>query len=92
MTPRHLPESEVIAQFQAALATRDIVSPRNLVTDGKLHRCDAAGRGRKNDAVYLLHLNGLPAGGFENHRDGLGWGPFARVCPAQPSIAFTFDS
>ena len=44
-----------------------------ILADGKLHRCDAEGKSGKNDAAYLLHLNGIPAGGFENHRDGLGW-------------------
>ena len=31
------------------------------------------GKNGKGDAAYLLHLDGVPAGGFENHRDGLGW-------------------
>lgn len=65
--------ADPLTAFTAALAARDIIVPRNLITDGRLHRCDAAGRHGKNDAAYLLHLDDFPAGGFENHRDGLGW-------------------
>lgn len=62
-----------IQQFRDAMARRGIVPPANLLTDGALHRCDAEGRGGKGDAAYLLHMDGTPAGGFENWRDGLGW-------------------
>ena len=34
-------------QFRAVLARRDIVTPASLIADGKLHRCDAVGRGGK---------------------------------------------
>ena len=34
-------------------------------------RC--AGKNGKGDAAYLLHLDGIPAGGLENWRDGKGW-------------------
>lgn len=60
-------------QFRVALAGRGILPPADIRADGKLHRCDAEGKGGKGDAAYLLHLDGIPAGGFENHRDGLGW-------------------
>ena len=60
-------------QFRAALAHRDIVTPAQLIADGKLHRCDAVGRGGKGDAAYVLHLDGVSAGGFQNWRDGIGW-------------------
>ena len=60
-------------QFRAALAHRDIVPPDELIADGKLHRCDAVGRGGKGDAAYVLHLDGVSAGGFQNWRDGIGW-------------------
>jgi uncharacterized protein (DUF927 family)/phage/plasmid primase-like uncharacterized protein len=54
---------------------RELIPPENLVADGKIHRCDAVADGNhgKSDGSYLLHLNGIPAGGFENHRDGIGW-------------------
>ena len=65
-------ESDAVEQFRRALESRDIAPPHDLAGDGKLHRCDAKGRGGKPDTAYLLHLDGLPAGGFENHRDGHG--------------------
>jgi uncharacterized protein (DUF927 family)/phage/plasmid primase-like uncharacterized protein len=65
---------EPLDQFRAALARRGI-APKGgeVVADGRIHRCDADGRGGKGDAAYLLHLDGIPAGGFENWRDGFGW-------------------
>lgn len=65
--------SEVLARFRAALVARDIVPPDPIIADGRLHRCNAAGARGRGDAAYLLHLDGLPAGGMENWRDGLGW-------------------
>jgi putative DNA primase/helicase len=65
--------AEVIDRFRAALAARGIVPPENIIADGSLHRCDAAGKNGMGDAAYLLHLDGLPAGGLENWRDGKGW-------------------
>lgn len=62
-----------IDQFRAALSARGILAPLEILADGVLHRCDTEGKGGKKDAAYLLHLDGIPAGGFENHRDGLGW-------------------
>jgi putative DNA primase/helicase len=55
-----------------AMAARGL-EVRQIVGDGKLRRCDAIGRGGKGDGAYVLHLDGLPAGGFQNWRDGLGW-------------------
>ena len=60
-------------QFRAALVGRGIVPPANIIADGRIHRCDAEGKNGKGDAAYLLHLDGIPAGGFQNHRDGKGW-------------------
>ena len=65
--------AEVIDRFRAALAARDIVPPERIIADGSIHRCDAAGKNGKGDAAYLLHLDGIPAGGLENWRDGKGW-------------------
>jgi phage/plasmid primase-like uncharacterized protein len=64
-----------IAAFEDALRGRGIVPPRRLMSlaDGKLRRCDAAGRNGQGDAAFVLHLDDFPAGGFENHRDGRGW-------------------
>ena len=68
-----LTTGEVIDQFRAALAARDIVPPENIIADGCIHRCDVTGKNGKGDAAYLLHLDGIPAGGLENWRDGKGW-------------------
>lgn len=62
-----------IQQFRDALIGRGIIPPADLVADGMIHRCDAEGKGGRGDASYKLHLDGIPAGGFENWRDGLGW-------------------
>jgi len=63
-----------VNQFRAALAGRGIMPKGGeIVADGRIHRCDAEGHGGKGDAAYLLHLDGIPAGGFENWRDGFGW-------------------
>lgn len=68
-----IPASEVFDRFRAALIARDIVPPDPIIADGQLHRCNAAGPRGRGDAAYLLHLDGVPAGGMENWRDGLGW-------------------
>jgi putative DNA primase/helicase len=66
-------EGAVVEQFLAALVERNIVPPDPIVADGRLHRCHAVGPRGRGDAAYLLHLDSVPAGGFENWRDGLGW-------------------
>jgi putative DNA primase/helicase len=62
-----------VQQFREALSRRGIAVRGEVIADGLIHRCDAAGKNGKGDAAYLLHLNGIPAGGFQNWRDGLGW-------------------
>jgi len=66
-------DADVIEHFRAALIGRGIIPPQQIIADGNLHRCDCEGKHGKKDAAYVLHLDGLPAGGFENHRDGIGW-------------------
>lgn len=65
--------SDVFQQFRAALVARGIVPPTTIVADGQLHRCDVEGPGGRGDATYLLHNDGIPAGGFQNWRDGQAW-------------------
>ncbi len=65
--------AEVIDQFRAALAERGIVAPDCIIADGGIHCCDTAGKNGRGDAAYLLHMDGIPAGGLENWRDGKGW-------------------
>ena len=55
--------NQALAQFRAALIARDIVPPDPIVADGRLHRCNAVGRRGRGDVAYLLHLDGIPAGG-----------------------------
>ncbi|WP_374481329.1 DUF927 domain-containing protein [Zoogloea sp.] len=65
---------EVIAQFRTAVAARGLLLPDRIDADGKLHRCELSGGPKgKKDGAYLLHLDGIPAGGFQNFKDGLEW-------------------
>lgn len=60
-------------EFRNALAIRGIV-PDVIAADGMLHRCRVeGGKAGRLDAAYVLHLDGLAAGGYINWRDGLGW-------------------
>jgi len=66
--------SIIIAQFRAAAEARGLLLPDRIEADGKLHRCPLwEGAKGKKDGAYLLHLDGVPAGGFQNFRDGLEW-------------------
>ena len=62
-----------ISDFQAAMRSRGLIPPADFHSDGKLHRCAVEGKNGKGAGAYLLHLDGRPAGGFQNHKDGLGW-------------------
>ncbi|SMB28629.1 conserved protein of unknown function [Sterolibacterium denitrificans] len=67
----------IIDQFAAVLAARGIV-PGHIEADAALHRCKVeGGKSGRLDGAYVLHLDGLPAGGFINWRDGLGWQTWA---------------
>ncbi len=61
-------------RFRDAAAARGLILPDPLEADGKIHRCRVeGGKGGRQDGSYLLHLDGTPAGGFQNFRDGFGW-------------------
>lgn len=64
---------DAITQFRIAMGARQIIPPVEIIADGKIHRCDAEGKNGRDDAAYLLRLDGIPAGGLQNHRDGRGW-------------------
>lgn len=66
--------TSILAQFRQAAEARGLQLPDHLDADGKLHRCELRDgpKGRK-DGAYLLHLDGVPAGGFQNFKDGLDW-------------------
>ena len=65
--------TDPIEQFREALVRRGIIVPDEIIADGRIHRCNADGKNGSGDAAYLLHLDGVPAGGFQNWRDGQGW-------------------
>jgi putative DNA primase/helicase len=74
MTLRGYGSSPVIQQFETALGRRGLVLRRPLVADGRIHRCDVKGKHGRRDGSYLLHFDGaVPAGGFQNWQDGVGW-------------------
>lgn len=64
---------EIESAFRDAATTRGLVLPNRLVADGTLRRCGTTEKPHQLDGAYLLHLDGIAAGGFENHRDGLDW-------------------
>jgi len=69
----HFDYEVVLEQFRAALRVRGIVPPAEIIANGKIQRCDAEGRKNQRGAAYKLHMDGMPAGGFENWHDGRGW-------------------
>lgn len=65
--------TDALDQFAAALAARGLL-PDRIEAGGNLHRCKVeGGKSGRQDGAYVFHLDGLPAGGFINWRDGLGW-------------------
>ena len=68
-----LTDDQAISQFREALKTRGLIPPESMVM-GSIQRCATSGKRDSNrDGAYLLHLGKFPAGGFQNHSDGLGW-------------------
>jgi len=60
-------------QFRGAMVARGLAAPGEIIADGKIHRCKIEGRTTGEDGAYLIHLDRIPAGGIQNHADGLGW-------------------
>jgi len=61
-------------QFDAALRARNLVPPKDVIADGRFHRCDARSRNGKGDGSYVAFADGtIPAGGICNWQDGLGF-------------------
>src|SRR5690349_13659884 len=71
----HQPSAaDIERDFRAAMMQRGLLPPAELVADGRIHRCAVQGKGASDDTgSYLLHLDGLPAGGFQNWSDSLEW-------------------
>src|SRR5580700_8051125 len=70
---REVNPDEALAAFRQAMQARGLVPPPEIIAGGDIHRCDTTGKNGDGDGAYLYHDDGLPAGGFENHQDGLGW-------------------
>jgi phage/plasmid primase-like uncharacterized protein len=64
---------DIESAFRDSATMRGLVLPNRLVADGALHRCGTIKKPSVMDGAYLLHLDGIAAGGFENHADGAGW-------------------
>jgi len=64
---------DALQQFESTLTARGIV-PGGVIADGALHRCPTEGKPHSDNGAYLLHLDGaIPAGGYQNWGDNLGW-------------------
>jgi phage/plasmid primase-like uncharacterized protein len=63
----------VVEAFRAAARARGLILPDTIQADGDFHRCDVEGKNGKGDGAYRLHLDSIPAGGFQNWQDGRGW-------------------
>lgn len=68
----HTDRGAVLALFREAMARRGL-KVDEIIADGKLHQCDTDGPHGKGDGAYILSMDGFPAGGFQNWRDGEGW-------------------
>ena len=60
-------------QFRDAADKRGLKLPLKLESDGKLHRCGTDDDEHGSNGAYILHLDGVPAGGFQNWKDGEPW-------------------
>ncbi len=62
---------DAAAEFEAAMRTAGLkVPPDGVKADGEIHRCDVEGEGGEDEGSYQLDLEGIPAGSFQNNRDG----------------------
>jgi phage/plasmid primase-like uncharacterized protein len=64
---------DALVEFRQAAAQRGVSLPPEIIIDGDIHRCDTTGKNGDGDAAYLFHADGLPAGGFQNWQDAIGW-------------------
>lgn len=62
-----------------------LILPREIIADGRLHRCKVAGgKPGNSDGAYILFGGDFPAGGFQNWRDGRGWQNWHANRPQSP--------
>jgi phage/plasmid primase-like uncharacterized protein len=75
-------------QFDAALRARNLVPPKDVVADGRFHRCDARSKNGKRDGSYIVFGDGIiPAGSIQNFQDGLGPEPWRYQPRGRPRTA-----
>ena len=66
--------ADVLADFRRDAGECGLLLPDDLQADGELHRCPVSdGKHGARDGAYLLHLDGVPAGGFQNWANGQRW-------------------
>ncbi|MEE2731731.1 MAG: toprim domain-containing protein [Pseudomonadota bacterium] len=69
---QHYNTNDALDQFRSVVTIAGILLPDHLPT-GEIIRCDVQGKKPGNKAASVcLHLDGWPAGWFENFTDGLG--------------------
>jgi putative DNA primase/helicase len=59
---------DIISQFKAAMLEAGITPPEQIIANGALHRFKIDGR---LNGSYALHLDGIPAGWFQDWRQGI---------------------
>jgi putative DNA primase/helicase len=62
--------SDVIDQFRDAILNSGLTPPKAIIADGEIHRFATNGRPGDKAGWYVLHPDGIPAGGFGDWRTG----------------------
>ena len=73
LAPKSFDIGEAELQFRDAAEKRGVKLPLKLNADGKLHRCSTDEDENGDAGAYIWHINGVPAGGFQNWKDGEPW-------------------
>ena len=74
-------------KFRDDASRRGLELPNQLIY-GQLSRCSVAGdKGKKQSGSYLYYADRVPAGGFQNFKDGLGWQDWRAELSRQLSAA-----
>jgi putative DNA primase/helicase len=63
---------EAEEEFRVKLEGRGILAPSPLPV-GKFTRVPVEGKPRGRDGAFVYFDDGVPAGGYQNHTDGIGW-------------------
>ncbi|MFN7643253.1 MAG: DUF927 domain-containing protein [Burkholderiales bacterium] len=64
-------QPNAVDQFRDAIRAAGLTPPEVIEADGKLHRFASNGKRRDDAGFYVLHLDGVPAGHFGDHRTGV---------------------